>query len=176
MPVTGYVTIRDFNGEKSTTRFNLPDITAANWPGVTQDLDEIADAIADGGMIRGEVLEVGYTQAWPRSSAAVTDQEAQREKKWVCHYTHTNEFVDAGGVIPNPGYNKKFTFEIATALLDGHMVAGSKEDLVDLENAEVAALVTALEANVRSPYNSYSAYGTAPFIRVDKITYAGRNS
>jgi len=176
MAVTGFVTIRDFNGEVSTTRFWLPNITSVNWTGVTQDLDEIADAIADGGMIRGEVIDVGYTQSFPRSSAAVTDEEAQREKKWVVHYTDTNEFLDAPGAIPNPGYNKKFTFEIATALLTGHMVSGSGEDLADLDEPEVAAMVAALEANVRSPYNNQTAYGTAPFIRIDKIVYAGRRN
>lgn len=176
MAVTGYVTIRDYNGELSTTRFWLPNITAANWTGVTQDLDEIADAIADGGMIRGEVVDVGYSQSFPRSVAAITDEEAQREKKWLVHYTDIEEFLDVAGSIPNPGYGKKFTFEIATALLTGHMITGSGEDLADLEETEVAALVTVLENNVRSPYNNQSSYGTAPFIRIDKISYVGRRN
>lgn len=177
MSVFGYVIIRDYSGETSRTTFSLPDINAANWTGVTQDLDEIADGIASvaNPMIRGKVVDVGYTQSWPREDTAITDAEAQREKKWVVHYTDITPFLDVAGTIPNPGYGKRFTFEIATALLNGHMVSGSDEDLADMENADVQALVAVLTANVRSPYNNSGSYNMPDgYIRIDKITFSGR--
>jgi len=173
MTVKGFLKIRDYDGEISTMTFNLPDITAVNWAGVTQDIDEIADEIAEGGMILGEVVEVGYTQVWQRSAAAVSNENAQRENKWLVGYTDICQYLDAtANLVPNPGYGKSFTIEIATADLTEHLVAGT--DLADMNNAEVAALVAVIEANVLSPY-AWTKMHTGSATRVDYIKHVGRN-
>lgn len=174
MSVTGFIVIEDYSGETTRVNVHIPDITALNWAGVTQDLDEIADAIASTAnpMIRGTVRKVGYTQEWGRDlSTAVTDDEAQREEKWLVVYQDTQEHLDVAGAIDNPGYGKIFSFEIGTALLTDHLVPGT--DLADMENADVAELVSKLEANIASPYNKN---GTTHTCRVLKIVHVGRNT
>lgn len=172
MATKAFVTIADYGGadgkeELSTTSFYTTDITALNFGSVTQDIDEVKDAILD--VIRGEVREVGFTKTFPESAALVTDAEAQREDKWLVVYTDTTAELGAGVI--NAGYGKKFNFEIATALLTGLLSTNS--DLMDLTSTEGAALKASIEANVRSPYNWTAV---APTIEVNRVVHVGRNT
>lgn len=172
MPTRAYVTVEDYTGEKTTTQFWVQDIGAANYGTVTQDIDEVKDAIAT--MIRGEVRESGFHKSFPESGAAVTDQLAQRETKWLVVYQDTTQFLDAANTIANPGYLKIFTLEVGTANIAGDKIPAGAGDEADLTEATIVApFVTQFEANVRSPYNHTA---NAPTIVVKKIVHVGRNS
>jgi hypothetical protein len=171
MPIRAFVTVEERSGEKSTALFWVQDISAANYGTVTQDIDEIKDAIAT--MIRGEIREVGFRKEFPESSTPVADELAQRETKWLVIYQDTTQFLDAANTITNPSYLKIFTSEIPTADITGNKIPAGTEDEVDLTEPVTAAFVTEFEANVRSPYN-HSA--SAPTITVKKIIHVGRNN
>lgn len=169
MPTRGHVTIEDYNGEKTVTSFWLQDIGAANFAAVTQDLDEVKDAIIP--MIRGKVRSAGFTKEFPEDNTAVTDEEAARETKWLVTYRDTTQFLDVANTIANAGFGKLFNLEIGTAERTGHLVAG--EDIADLTDVEVDALRDSLNANIRSPYNHTA---NAPTQEVLRIVYVGRNT
>ena len=169
MPTKAFVTIEDYTGEKTTCRFWVQDVSALNYDSVTQDIDEVKDAIL--GVIRGEVRQVGFTKTFPESSVAVADKEAQREEKWMVMYRDTTQFLDAANTIANPGYLKLFSLEVGTA--DLQKLDATAKDMADLTDAEVAQLVTDFEANIRSPYNNSAQ---APTVEVVKIVHVGRNT
>lgn len=169
MPTQAFVSIEDFDKEPTTVTFWVQDIGAANYASVTQDIDEVKDAII--AAVRGEVRKSGFTKTFLESFAAVTDPEAQRETKWLVTFRDTTQFLDAGNTIANAGFGKIFTLEIGTALLTGNLVANT--DLADLSVTEMDALRDAIQANVRSPYNHTA---TAPSILVLSIEHVGRNS
>lgn len=169
MPTQAFVSIEDFDGEPTTVTFWVQDIGAANYASVTQDIDEVKDAII--AAVRGEVRKSGFTKTFLESFDAVTDPEAQRETKWLVTFRDTTQFLDAGNTVANAGFGKIFTLEIGTAKLTGNLVDNT--DLADLSVTEMDALRDAIQANVRSPYNHTA---TAPSILVLSIEHVGRNS
>ena len=152
MPTRGSINIEDYSKEPTTSLFWLQDVGAGNYAGVTQDLDDIKDAILT--VILGEVRDVNMLKSFPESAAAVTDKTAQREFKWRYIYRDTLQFLDAGNTIANPGWGKTFDGEIGTA--DPDLVANNT-DYMDLTAGVGLAFKTAFDANVRSPYNHTSA-------------------
>lgn len=169
MPTQAFVSIEDFDGEPTTVTFWVQDIGAGNYASVTQDIDEVKDAII--AAVRGEVRKTGFTKTFLESFADVTDEEAQRETKWLVTFRDTTQFLDAGNTIANAGFGKIFTLEIGTALLTGNLVSGT--NLADLSVTEMDALRDAIQANVRSPYNHTA---NAPSILVLSIEHVGRNT
>lgn len=172
MPTFGYITIEDYDGEKSVVRVNLQDVDALNYGSVTQDLDELKDAIAP--VIRGEVRKVSLRKEFPESAALVTDLEAQRESKWLVVMRDTTQFLDVANAVANTGFNKLFTIEIPTALLTGKLDSSGK-NVADLTETDMAALVSSLEADLRSPWNHSSEVGITPTQEVVEIRHVGRN-
>lgn len=63
--------------------------------------------------------------------------------------------------------NKKYTFEIPTALLTGQLVANT--GIADLTTTEMAAFVTAFEAIARCPDSDVNA------VEISQIIHVGRN-
>ena len=175
MPTRAFVTIEDHSGEVSTTSFNVQDVTALNFGSVTQDIDEVKDAILT--VIEGEVRQVGFTKTYPESFAAVANASAQRERKWLVVYRDTTQdiFNDGTTIITNPGFGKLFTMEIATADLNiAEILLPNSDDMNVGDSGGVAtAFIAAIEANVRSPYNSQA---TSPTIEVVRVTSVGRNN
>lgn len=174
MPTRAFITVADYGGpngqeELSTTLFWVQDISDINYASVTQDIDEVKDAIAP--TIRGVIREVGFTKTFPESGAAVSDVEAQREDKWLVVYRDTTQFLDAANTIANAGYLKVFNFEIPTAELTGHLLTNS--DVMNIASGEGLTLANTIEANVRSPYNHTA---NAPTIEVLRIVHVGRNT
>lgn len=161
----GNFTLLDHNGEKSTTSFYTGNITAASLPGTLTQFGALRTAI-DGivlGTIAQETLKVFETKL---SNARPSDQNAQRERKWLVVYEDNLPFFDnPTNLIPNEGYKKVFTFEIATADIATRLNANSDE--ADLANAGIAAFKTAFEAISRSPYG-----GTTTVL---KLIAVGRN-
>lgn len=177
MPTQGFLSMQDYDAESSAVGFWVQDLGAANYASVTQDIDEVKDAIQ--AVSLGVINDSGLRKVFPESFAAATDPNAQRERKWFVRMRDTTQFLDAGNTIANPGYGNIFTMTIPSAKLltgagndDPALVAGS--DVADLVgNDEMAALVVALEANVRSPWNHTA---TAPSIDVLEILLVGRNN
>lgn len=172
MPTRAYATIEDFSKETSTVQWWTEDLSATNYATLTQDIDEVKDAILT--VIDGEVRVVGFTKTFPESSSEVTDPNAQRESKWLISYRDTTQFLDALNTVANPGYLKLFSAEVATADKDLLTVAGS-DDLDLTDGGVVEAFVTNWEANVRSPYNHVAPAAQAT-INVERITIVGRNT
>lgn len=170
MPTRAYVTLEDFDGEKTTTSFWVQDLSALNFDSVAQDVDEVKDAIAL--MTRGVIREVGITKVYPEDfTTVVSDPEAQRETKWMVVYRDTTQFLDAGNTIANPGYGKVFTIEVGTAELTDHLLPNSDE--VNTAHQDVIDFIAGIQPNIRSPYNNSAQ---APTIEVVKIYHVGRAS
>lgn len=175
MSTKGFVTTIDFSQEKSTVSFWVQDVGAANYGTVTQDIDEVKDAIDAFSL--ASVKQSGFNKSFPESSANPTDPTAQRERKALVVFEDTTAFIDdPTNTVANPGHGKLFQLEIPAPRLfedDGTtscLVAGS--DLYDMNSTAVQALITGLETNIRSPYNHTA---TAPTIAIRKIVHVGRN-
>jgi len=175
MATKGYIALEDYSKEKSGVGFYLQDIGAGNYASVTQDLDELKDAIA---AVSGCVVRSAqFTKDFPESFALSTNPDGNREAKWLVRMRDTTPYLGAGSTFPNPGYGQIFTFTIPGALsetADGPTKVPNT-DLADLVgNAEMAALVVALEANARSDTNNAAA--VTPTQVVIDITWVGRNN
>jgi hypothetical protein len=174
MPTQGFLSMADYDDESSSVGFWVQDLGAANYASVTQDIDEVKDAIA--AVSLGVINDSGLRKVFPESFGQATDPNAQRERRWFVRMRDTTQFLDAGNTIANPGYGNVFTMTIPAANLstaDGATLVPNT-DVADITgNAEMAALVAALEANVRSPWNHTA---TAPTVDVMEILLVGRNS
>lgn len=164
----GNITIKDYDGEKTTTQVRLANIgiAGATYASETQNLDEIKDAII--GVIIGAVIESSITDVFTEPAGAALVKAAQRELKWNVVYRDTSQFSDALNTVPNYGYNQLFNMEIGTAntaLLSS--VPGAK-DLMDISAGAGLTLKTTLESNARSPYGGV--------IAIEKVVLVGRNT
>lgn len=167
MAAGGYLSLRDFDGEISTTSFNTGAITAISLPGLLGQWDDlrIATEAITSGLVAEEGLYVFRTRL---TNVNPTSQLAQREQKWLVTYEDTTEFFDAPvNAIPNAGYRKIFNLEIGTADLSAVTLLNDT-DIVDLATAPVPAWVSAFEAIARSPYGGA--------VNVVRINHVGRNS
>jgi hypothetical protein len=171
----GSVVVADYDREISLTNFNLQQVDAAyaNIGSVTQDLDELKDAILT--LILGEVRKTNFSVISPESEDPVTNQQAAREAKWLVTYKDTTPYLDGLNAIPNPGYGKVFTFEIPTA---NRALLAANSDTLDITTAlsvgKVAA--TTFAANIRSPYNRSAEAGVTPTNEILSIKAVGRNN
>lgn len=172
-----FMSIMDYPNETGSLNIHLPEITVLNFTGVTQDLDEIADAIQ--AVVLGNTVRLGFTRTYDDSDAInpdpVTNTAAQREQKWLVTYKDVKKWLDAAGTIANGAYRKKFTFEIPCADLS---LLQTNSDQMNVTAGAGLALVTALEANAKSPYNKDApSFGTdTEYIKVLSIRHVGRNT
>jgi hypothetical protein len=174
MPTQGFLSMSDYDAESSSVGFWVQDLGAANYASVTQDIDEVKDAID--AVSLGVINDSGLRKVFPESFAQASDANAQRERRWFVRMRDTTQFLDAGNTIANPGYGNIFTMTIPAASLttaDGAALVPNTDVADIVGNAEMAALVVALEANVRSPWNHTA---TAPSIDVLEILLVGRNN
>lgn len=174
MATRGQVKMQDWGGEPTSASFYLQDISVINYAAVTQDLDEIKDAML--AFLGGEVLEANFTKVELEAPNPVTNIEAQREKKWVLSYRDDTQYLGVGSTFPNPGYRKIFQVEFGTALLtdgtDDFLVPGT--DLANMAITAVSDFVGDILPNIRSPYNHQSA--VTPTNTFIEMRYVGRNS
>jgi hypothetical protein len=178
MATKGYLAMEDRSLESTGTGFYIHDIGAANYASVTQDLDEIKDAVADvtGCLIR----RVEFKKDFPETFDSAPDDAGDREAKWLVRMRDTTQFLGAANTVPNLGWGSIFTFTIPGALKetfdDPDMIPTRlpNSDVADIvNNPHMAALVVALEANVRSQFNNQAV---APTQAVIEIVYVGRNN
>lgn len=170
MPTRGSINIEDYSKESTSSLFWIQDVGAGNYGTVTQDLDEIKDAVAT--VILGEIRDVNMLKGFPESAAAVTDKVAQREFKWRYTYRDIEQFLDVPGTIANPGWGKTFDGEIGTA--DPELVANNT-DYMDLTAGVGLAFKGVFDANVRSPYNHTSAR-TGNKVELLEMKLVGKNT
>lgn len=174
MSTRATIALADHEDEKGNVLVWVQDIAAVNYASVTQDIDEIKDAIA--GITRGTILTAGFSKVFPEGTGfPSTDPEAQRETKWLVTYQDNMQFLDTANTIANPGYLKVFTTDIPTADLS---LLSDGEDELELTTAGVIAdFVAAWEANVRTPYNHSNVKAAPPatFNEVLSIKHVGRN-
>lgn len=131
------ISFLDFSGEKSSVSFNLADPSGAtfDWDALVAKLDGIGDVIDDVCLCtRGNdslrvVAQIG-------SMAFPADEEAQRELGLRIFYVDTTTWKKYHFTIPGPN--------LPLMVVTGH-------DRVDWSGTEMAALETALEADMLSP-------------------------
>lgn len=162
MPSQIALTYLDYSNEKGFVSLNIPLVSAANLAATTSAINALVAAADD--IVGGTLNKRTLTIPSAGSATLPSDEEAQREEKWLVGYTDTLANLAVGTT--NPYFGKKFTVEIATAELTGHLQVNS--DFADLAETDVAAFVTAFEAFARSPSG-----GT---VNVNYIRYVGRNN
>lgn len=170
MPSTGFITVIDNTRETSVTNIPVQDVGAGNFAAVTQDIDEIKDAIQS--VIVGTVLRTGFTKTYPESGLVPASPQAQRETKWLVTYRDTTQFLDVANTISNAGYLKVFNFEIPCA--DLTLLKPNSDEMDTSAGTTGADFVAAIEANVRSPYNHSAA--VTPTIQVLSVKHVSRNT
>jgi len=157
--------LRDYSKEDSAVSMHVGAVTAVSLPGLLTQIGTLRTAI-DGitlGVVGSEALTAFDSNL---STALPVSEDAQRERKWLVRYVDNLPFFDDPvNAIPNEGYKKVFTFEIACADIATRLNANSDE--ANLANAGIAAFKTAFEAIARSPYG-----GT---VTVLKLIAVGRN-
>lgn len=168
--ITGILTVVDYDGETSNITLNFLDVddALATFETAVGDLDAIQSSIAP--LITGQWRSKKINATYPESTDAVTNSQAARELKWLVTCVDTTRYLGLLFTAPNPMYGKKFSFEIPTAwraALDGNDNSDS------LQLSDYGALVAAIEANVRSPWNHTAAL--TPTIEVLSIRCVGRN-
>lgn len=147
------ITIRDHSGEVSSSNFNIGPVTAATLPGLLSDTGALESAIAaiSIGVVARDRMSV-FDNA--KSGDLPTSPFAQRELKFMVRYRDVTEYFDAPtNSIPNEGYGRLHTVEIACPKLDLTGLFVGATDEVDLAQTQIAAFVSAFEGVVLSPAN-----------------------
>lgn len=147
---SGSFSVLDYDSEVASVGFQTGVITALNLPGVLTQFGTLRTAI--GGIILGSIKSESLT-AFNTNLNAIkpSDENAQRERKWLVTYADNTQYFDAPiNAIANAGYGKVFGIEIPTADYVGKLLPDS--DKADLTDTDIAAFVTAFEALCKSPY------------------------
>lgn len=144
----------DYSGEKSSVAFNVvtPSGAAFDWAAWDLMIDGIVDTIDDVSLCRGGPTSA-RTQLSTGSQELPADEEAQRESGLRIFYYDTTTQAKYHLTIPGPEHA---------------LMAVQGQDQVDLTGTEMAALVTAFEANVKSP--------TGGAIEISKGVLVGRRN
>lgn len=175
MPTRAFISLTDHENEKSGTQIWVQDVGVSNYGSVTQDIDELKDAIDT--ISIGTITESGFGKSFPELGGfPSTDPQSQRETKWLITYQDVIQFLDGANTIANPGYLKIFTTEIPCADLS---LLPAGQDELDITAGVGLAFCNVFNPNARSPYNNSSAAAPiAPshFVKVLSIKHVGRNT
>lgn len=161
LPVSFYqITLADntkkANGEPETTSSEVPIITLtpANVAATATLAGNLKTALAS--LVIGRFVKdtLTYDRAINGAQIPATDPLAQRENKWLCRYHDATTF-------------QKASVSFGTADLSKHM---DNSEFVDLATGDGAALKTAFEALVVSPYDATHT------VVLDSVQFVGRNS
>jgi len=143
------------NGEPETTTWSVPVVTMSPANAAAQitaqgNLRAAVQALILGNPLQAETV---YTRAMLGNGPA-DDDLAQRENKWLLRYHDATTY-------------QKAQVSIGTADLTKKM---AHSEFVDLTGGDGAALKTAFEAVVVSPFNSSNA------VILDSVQFVGRNT
>lgn len=131
----GALTYQDFGREKSAFAFNFGPITALTIAAFLTQFGALRTATNT--ITLGTLAQDSWTGDTTKYNAdPPTDENAQRERKFLVRYQGTTSF-------------SVYTLEIPTADLTGRMVDDT--DLVDLNDTGIAAWITAFEALCKTP-------------------------
>lgn len=146
-------TLLDFSEEKASTQIGIPGYNVLTNAGVITDVGALRAAID--GITLGSIVQENLTWfATKYAAAAPTDQEAQREKKWLVRVQDTVTLAE-------------YRVEIPTADLTGvQLIPGT--DNADLGQPPMDAFVSAFEAVYRSPDGNPAT--------VLQVSYVGRRT
>lgn len=150
--------------ELSSMGINPGPVTSVNFDAKRDALDDLK--VVWGNISLGVVRKINLTISTTESVAEVTDQNAQRERKWLVTYRDNTEFLDVADTIENPGYGKLFNTEVPCAKLS---LLDQKSDDLDISIVAVAAWITAFEAVQNSPTGGNE-------IEVISIKHVGRST
>lgn len=157
-------TIEDYSQEKGSMSINIGPVTVVNFTALHDAIDDLEAVMPN--MILGAIRKTNVHEIFNGSVAAVTDVNAQRERKWLVTYRDETEFLDVADTIMNTGYGQVYNVEIPTAKLS---LLDTESDELDLSVAAVAAWITAFEAVQISPTGG-------DVINVISIRHVGRSS
>jgi hypothetical protein len=141
---------------------NILNVTAANLADTLTGINALVAAADDIGL--GILNRRIMTLITNIDGTTPTDEEAQREEKWLIGCTDTLANLAAG--VTNPYFGKNFVTSLPACELTGHLPSHS--DFADLSETDTAAFVAAFEAFARSPSG-----GT---VAVTYIKHVGRNN
>lgn len=143
---------KDFGGEPTsfTTPMGVAAVTNLTYDDFAADIAAVAAALANFSYIPLHEQFVAIDEA---VSDQASDENGQRESKARVKYQDSVT-------------GQSYDIEIPAPILTGRLTAGSS--FFNLAQAQVAALVTALEASMRAP-------GTNNTITVVSIQHVGRN-
>lgn len=168
MPDQSSVTINDYDGQSGTFGMNSAILTAANFDAQMTALETVVNSL--GAILDGVNVSYGVSHRVQLASSTVRsgDPNAQRGNKWQVHAYDNTANLAAG--VPNPYFQKPFTYEIPTARLDLR-VSNSNTVWTSGGTANVAdfdPFVTAFEAFAKSPVG-----GALQVSFIDTITASG---
>lgn len=145
---------RDYSDEKANASLTVVQLTAGNVVATLSLLDALLGAMSAITEGNAETSRVTY-RTQEENPGRPSSASAQRERKWLVFYHDDTT-------------NKKYRFEIPTALLTANLVAGT--DSADLGATDIAAFVSAFEAVVKDPDTGLND------VVIDKIQHVGRRS
>lgn len=158
------VTYTDYSDEKSAETLNYPDITPANLATAESDLAALTTLQIP--LVLGVIVKRQFPVVIRSTGVPPTDENAQRENKWLVGYVDSTQFYDApDNTIPNPGYGKNFTFTIPTAKLEGNLQAQS--DFADLTLSVWILWKNSFQSNFKSPYGGVPIVKYVKFVGKD---------
>jgi len=144
-------TLIDYDGEKTAVQVHHVALTAGNFAATETLLDALRDAMAQ--ITLGTMANTRYGNEDLLSITKASDQEAQREAKWLVSYHDTTSLLS-------------YSLEIGTADFD--QLDPNDRKHADIGDAGVVdGFVTAFEAVAKSP--------TGGAVVIDEITLVGRN-
>jgi len=149
---TASLTYIDASNEDTTTEVNVGPITALTIVAFLAQFGDFRNATNANTL--GNLGADRWTGDATKYNATIpTDENAQRERKFLVNYQDTTTFAP-------------YRVEIGTADLEGRMIAGT--DFVDLTNTEIATWITAFETLCKSPEGNN--------VNVLSIQAVGRNN
>lgn len=158
--------IEDHSIEKTSLTINIGGITAINYTAKHAAIDALGDALVV--ILAGKLRQTSVNERFVQDTDAVTDANAQRERKWLITYLDTQAELAVG--VGNAGYGNYYNNEVGAVDTsdgtDSYVIAGT--DLIDLTHPDVVDFITAFEAIAQSPTG-----GAQNSVR--KITMVGRN-
>lgn len=160
MPATLSLTYIDHSRESGSVIGNIPVITAANFAATLTKINTLVLAADD--ILLGNLNQRIMSLIVAGSGATPSNEQAQRENKWVVHYSDASPTLAAG--VDNPYYGKAFVTSFGTAELIG--LLSPNTDFANLAEADVATFIDAFQAFARSP--------SGGIVVVNSIEHVGR--
>lgn len=168
MPDQSSMSYNDFDGQTGIFGVNSAILTAANFAAQMAALTALFDAVA--GVVNGVGISYGVSHRVnvASSTSRSGDGDSQRGNKWQIHaYDNT---VNLAAGVPNPYYQKPFTYEIPTA--DLNMRINNSNVIWTVGGADNPAqfddLVAAFEAFALSPVG-----GALQVSFIESVTVSG---